>query len=86
MNRRINRKIIMVTIILAMVSITWLFGKNRALTQLLGECQIQDTNHVDLILDLEHENADLMDYIMTLEMDNAGMKDSLNKLTSKPNL
>ena len=81
-----KRRFIMVTIILAMVSVTWLFGKNRALTQLLGECQIQDTNHVDLILDLEHENADLMDYIMTLEMDNAGMKDSLNKLTSKPNL
>ena len=81
-----NRRIKMVTIILAMVSITWLFGKNRALTQLLDECQTQDYNHVDLILDLEHENADLMDYIMTLEMDNAGMKDSLNKLTSKPNL
>ena len=61
----------MVTVILAMACITWLFGKNRALTQLLEKCQIQDANHIDKIFDLEQENADLMEYIMTLETDNS---------------
>ena len=66
-----QRRFIMVTIILAMASITWLFGKNRALTQLLENSKTQDATHVDKIFDLEQENADLMEYIMTLETDNS---------------
>ena len=66
-----KRRFIMVTVILAMVIITWQHGKNRALTQLLEKCQTQDANHIDNIFDLEQENADLMEYIMTLETDNS---------------
>ena len=73
-----KRRFIMITIILAMVSITWLFGKNRALTQLLDEGQTQDTNHIDRIFDLEQENADLMDYVMTLETENSILNSCCN--------
>ena len=66
-----QRRFIMVTVILAMASITWLFGKNRALIQLLDNCEQQDANHIDNIFDLEQENADLMEYIMELETNNS---------------
>ncbi len=66
-----KRRFVMVTVILAMACITWLFGKNRALTQLLENSKTQDATHVDRIFDLEQENADLMEYIMTLETDNS---------------
>ena len=75
-----QRRFIMVTIILAMASITWLFGKSRALIQLLDECKTQDATHVDRLFDLEQENANLMDDVLTLELDNAVLNDSIVKL------
>jgi len=66
-----KRRFIVLSIILAMVIITWQHGKNRALTQLLEKCQTQDANHIDKIFDLEQENADLMEYTMELETDNS---------------
>ena len=66
-----KRRFIVLSIILAMVVITWQHGKNRALTQLLEKCKVQDATHVDRIFDLEQENADLMEYVMTLETDNS---------------
>ena len=75
-----QRRFIMVTIILAMASITWLFGKNRALIQLLEDSKTQDVIHVDRLFDLERENADLLDDVLTLELDNAVLNDSINKL------
>ena len=65
-----KRRFIILSVILAMVVITWQHGKNRALIQLLDKCQTRDTDHIDRIFDLEQENADLMEYIMTLETDN----------------
>ena len=61
----------MLAVIGAMVVITWQHGKNRALTQLLEKCKVQDATHVDRIFDLEQENADLMEYIMELETNNS---------------
>ena len=52
----------MVTVILAMASITWLFGKNRALIQLLDNCEQQDATHVDNIFDLQQLNANSVSY------------------------
>ncbi len=66
-----KRRFIMVTVILAMASITWLFGKNRALNQLLDECKDKDATHIDWVIDLEQENARLMEYVMELETDNS---------------
>ena len=70
----------MVTVILAMASITWLFGKNRALIQLLDNCEQQDATHVDNIFDLQQLNANLLDDVLTLELDNAVLNDSIDKL------
>ena len=75
-----QRRFIMVTIILAMASITWLFGKNRALIQLLEDSKTQDVIHVDRLFDLERENADLLDDVLTLELDNAVLNDSIVEL------
>ena len=75
-----QRRFIMVTVILAMASITWLFGKNRALIQLLDNCEQQDATHVDNIFDLQQLNANLLDDVLTLELDNAVLNDSINKL------
>ena len=75
-----KRRFIMVTVILAMASITWLFGKNRALIQLLDNCEQQDATHVDNIFDLQQLNANLLDDVLTLELDNAVLNDSVNKL------
>jgi hypothetical protein len=75
-----KRRFIMVTVILAMACITWLFGKNRALIQLLEKCQTQDANHIDNIFDLEQLNANLLDDVLTLELDNAVLNDSIDKL------
>lgn len=75
-----KRRFIMVTVILAMACITWLFGKNRALIQLLDNCEQQDANHIDNIFDLEQLNADLLDDVLTLELDNAVLNDSIDKL------
>jgi hypothetical protein len=66
-----KRRFIVLSIILAMVVITWQHGKNRALTQLLENSRVQDAIHVDRIFDLEQENADLMEYIMELETNNS---------------
>ena len=46
-------------------------GKNKALNQLLDECKDKDATHIDLIFDLEHENARLTDYIHNVEAENA---------------
>lgn len=75
-----KRRFIMVTVILAMASITWLFGKNRALIQLLDNCEQQDATHVDNIFDLQQLNANLLDDVLTLELDNAVLNDSIDKL------
>ena len=75
-----QRRFIMVTIILAMACITWLFGKNRALIQLLDNCEQQDATHIDNIFDLQQLNANLLDDVLTLEVDNAVLNDSINKL------
>ena len=75
-----KRRFIMVTVILAMACITWLFGKNRALIQLLDNCEQQDATHVDNIFDLQQLNANLLDDVLTLELDNAVLNDSINKL------
>lgn len=61
----------MVTIILAMVSITWLFGKNRALVKLLEKEKVKHAWHVDWVFDLQQENAVLLEEIMTLQTDNS---------------
>ena len=45
-------------------------GKNKALKQLLDECKDKDATHIDLIFDLEHENAKLNDYIINMEAEN----------------
>lgn len=65
------RRFIVLSIILAMVVITWQHGKNRALIQLLDNCEQQDATHIDLVIDLEQENARLMEYVMELETDNS---------------
>ena len=75
-----KRRFIMVTVILAMACITWLFGKNRALIQLLDNCEQQDATHVDNIFDLQQLNANLLDDVLTLELDNAVLNDSIDKL------
>ena len=75
-----KRRFIMVTVILAMACITWLFGKNRALIQLLDNCEQQDANHIDNVFDLEQLNANLLDDVLTLELDNAVLNDSIDKL------
>ena len=64
-------RVIVLSIILAMVVITWQHGKNRALNQLLDECKDKDATHIDLIFDLEQENAKLNDYIISIEEENA---------------
>ena len=64
-------RVIVLSIILAMVVITWQHGKNRALNQLLNECKDKDATHIDLIIDLEQENAKLNDYIISIEEENA---------------
>ena len=46
-------------------------GKNKALNQLLDECKDKDATHIDLILDLQQENAKLTDYIHNVEAENA---------------
>ena len=66
-----KRRFIVLSIILAMVVITWQHGKNRALNQLLDECKDKDATHIDLILDLQQENAKLNDYIISIEEENA---------------
>ena len=45
-------------------------GKNKALNQLLDECKDKDATHIDLIFDLEQENAKLNDYIINIEAEN----------------
>ena len=57
-----------------------MFGKNRALIQLLDNCEQQDATHVDNIFDLQQLNANLLDDVLTLELDNAVLNDSIDKL------
>ena len=73
-------RFIVLSIILAMVVITWQHGKNRALIQLLDNCEQQDATHVDNIFDLQQLNANLLDDVLTLELDNAVLNDSIDKL------
>ena len=51
--------------------ISGVVGKNKALNQLLDECKDKDATHIDLILDLQQENAKLTDYIHNVEAENA---------------
>ena len=51
--------------------ISGVVGKNKALNQLLDECKDKDATHIDLIFDLEQENARLTDYIHNIEAENA---------------
>jgi hypothetical protein len=64
-------RFISLIIILSMLIMTWQFGKSRALNQLLNECKDKDATHIDLIFDLEQENAKLNDYIISIEEENA---------------
>ena len=66
-----KRRFVMLAVIGAMVVITWQHGKNRALTQLLEKCKMQDVNHIDKLFDLQQENTKLMEEIMSLQTDNS---------------
>lgn len=65
-----KRRFIMLTVIGAMVVITWQHGKNRALTQLLEKEKVKHAWHVDWVFDLQQENASLLEEVMTLQTDN----------------
>ena len=64
MNGRVWR---FVVVLMCLVLTAGVVGKNRALKQLLSECRDGDAHHVDLIFDLQQENADLLDRIIELE-------------------
>jgi hypothetical protein len=61
----------LIIFVIALSVISGVVGKNKALNQLLDECRDKDATHVDLILDLQQENAKLMDYIHNVEAENA---------------
>ena len=73
-------RLIMVTVLAAMVCLAWQHGKSKALKQLLENCEQQDATHIDNIFDLQQLNANLLDDVLTLEMDNAVLNDSINEL------
>ena len=73
-------RLIMITVLAAMVCLAWQHGKSKALKQLLDNCEQQDATHIDNIFDLQQLNANLLDDVLTLEMDNAVLNDSINKL------
>ena len=64
-------RVIIITIVVAMVAIAFLNGKNRALQDLLDECKRKDADHIDLIFDLREENSRLLDVTYGLETENA---------------
>ena len=61
----------MVIFVVTLSVISGVVGKNKALNQLLDECKDKDVIHIDLIFDLEQENAKLNDYIISVEEENA---------------
>jgi hypothetical protein len=64
-------RVIIIAIVLAMVAIAFLNGKNRALQDLLDDCKSKDIDHVDLIFDLQQENSRLLEVTYSLETENA---------------
>ena len=66
-----KRRFVMLTVIGAMVVITWQHGKNRALTQLLEKSKMQNVMHIDKVFDLQQENGALMEEIMELQTKNS---------------
>ena len=64
-------RFIMITIVVAMITIAFLHGKNRALKKLLNECSNKDITHIDLIFDLQQENDRLLEVTYSLETENA---------------
>ena len=73
-------RLIMITVLAAMVCLAWQHGKSKALKQLLENCEQQDATHIDNIFDLQQLNANLLDDVLTLEMDNTVLIDSINEL------
>ena len=61
----------LIIFVITLSVISGVVGKNKALNQLLDECKDKDATHIDLILDLEQENAKLSDYIISIEEENA---------------
>ena len=73
-------RLIMITVLAAMVCLAWQHGKSMALKQLLDNWEQQDATHIDNLFDLQQLNAPVLDDVLTLKMDNAGLIDSINKL------
>ena len=61
----------LIIFVITLSVIAGVVGKNKALNQLLDECKDKDATHIDLIFDLEQENAKLNDYIINIEAENA---------------
>ncbi len=61
----------LIIFVITLTVISGVVGKNKALNQLLDECKDKDVTHIDLIFDLEQENAKLNDYIISIEEENA---------------
>ena len=61
----------LIIFVITLSVIAGVVGKNKALNQLLDECKDKDATHIDLIFDLQQENARLMDITYGLETENA---------------
>lgn len=61
----------LIIFVITLSVVSGVIGKNKALNQLLDECKDKDATHIDLILDLQQENAKLNDYIIGIEEENA---------------
>jgi len=61
----------LIIFVITLSVVSGVIGKNKALNQLLDECKDKDATHIDLILDLQQENAKLTDYIHNVEAENA---------------
>ena len=59
----------LIIFVITLSVVSGVIGKNKALNQLLDECKDKDATHIDLILDLQQENAKLNDYIIGIEED-----------------
>lgn len=60
----------LIIFVITLSVVSGVIGKNKALNQLLDECKDKDATHIDLILDLQQENAKLNDYIIGIEEEN----------------
>ena len=61
----------LIIFVITLTVVSGVVGKNKALNQLLDECKDKDATHIDLIIDLQQENAKLNDYIISIEEENA---------------